>query len=62
MVSGSAYFLPLTKENAETISKFTNVTEVSPIYAREGEFAPHIFPYNPDLDGMKIISDLSGFP
>ena len=47
MVSGSAYLLPLTKGNAETISKFTNVTEVSAVYARKGEYAPHIFPYNP---------------
>jgi signal peptidase I len=46
MISGSAYFLPLTKGNAETISKFTNVTEVSPVYERAGEFAPHIFPYS----------------
>jgi signal peptidase I len=45
MISGSAYILPLTKDNANAISKFTNVTEVSPIYAREGEYAPHIFPY-----------------
>jgi len=47
MVSGSAYYLPLTKSNAETISKFTNVSEVSPVVARAGEYAPHIFPYNP---------------
>jgi signal peptidase I len=47
MISGSAYLLPLTKVNAETISKFSNVSEVSPVIAREGEFAPHIFPYNP---------------
>ena len=46
MLSGSSYLLPLTKANAETISKFTNVTDVSPVYAREGEFAPHIFPYS----------------
>jgi signal peptidase I len=46
MVSGAAYVLPLTKENAGIISKFTNVTEVSPIFAREGEYAPHIFPHN----------------
>jgi len=45
MVSGSAYYLPLTKSNAEIISKFTNVTDVSPIYSRVGEFAPYIFPY-----------------
>jgi signal peptidase I len=47
MVSGSAYYLPLTKGNAETISKFPNVTEVSQVVARAGEYAPHIFPYNP---------------
>jgi len=47
MVSGSAYYLPLTKGNAETISKFANVSEVTPIYARAGEFAAHIFPYSP---------------
>jgi signal peptidase I len=46
MISGSAYLLPLTKGNAETISKFSNVSEVSPVYARKGEFAPHIFPYS----------------
>jgi len=47
MISGSAYLLPLTKANAEVISKFSNVTDVSPVFAREGEFAPHIFPYSP---------------
>jgi signal peptidase I len=47
MISGSAYLLPLTKSNAEMISRFSNVTEVSPVIARAGEFAPHIFPYNP---------------
>jgi signal peptidase I len=47
MVSGAAYYLPLTKGNAETISKFPNVSEVSQVVARAGEFAPHIFPYNP---------------
>ena len=45
MISGSAYLLPLTKSNAETISKFTNVSEVSPVLARAGEWAPHIFPH-----------------
>jgi signal peptidase I len=49
MVSGSAYYLPLTKASAEAISKFANVTEVSAIYARKGEFAPHIFPYSASL-------------
>jgi len=47
MISGSAYLLPLTRSNAEAISKFANVTEVSPFHARKGEYAPHIFPYNP---------------
>jgi signal peptidase I len=47
MLSGSAYLLPLTKTNADVISKFSNVTEVSPVYARKGEYAPHIFPYSP---------------
>ena len=47
MISGSAYLLPLTKSNAEMIGTFSNVTEVSPVIARAGEFAPHIFPYNP---------------
>ncbi len=45
MISGSAYLLPLTKSNAETISKFTNVTGVEPYIARAGEYAPYIFPY-----------------
>jgi signal peptidase I len=47
MVSGSAYYLPLTKGNAEAISKFSNVTEVSPYVARPGVFTPYIFPYSP---------------
>jgi signal peptidase I len=47
MISGAAYLLPLTKANAEAISKFSNVTDVSAVFAREGEYAPHIFPYNP---------------
>lgn len=49
MISGTAYFMPLTKPNAEAISKFSNVTEVTPVYERPGEFAPHIFPYSPAL-------------
>jgi signal peptidase I len=44
-----AYILPLTKENAEKIAKFANVTEVKHIYARAGEYAPHIFPYSKAL-------------
>jgi signal peptidase I len=46
MISGAAYLLPLTTPNAEIISRFSNVTEVSPVIARKGEFAPHIFPYS----------------
>ncbi|HVN59429.1 MAG TPA: signal peptidase I [Bacteroidales bacterium] len=44
-VLGSAYLLPLTKGNADKISKFTNVTEVRPIIFREYE--PYIFPHSP---------------
>jgi signal peptidase I len=47
MLSGTSYILPLTKVNAEIISKFSNVREVSPVFAKKGEFAPHIFPYSP---------------
>jgi signal peptidase I len=47
MISGSAYLLPLTKANVVAISKFPNVTEVSAVFAREKEYAAHIFPYNP---------------
>jgi signal peptidase I len=47
MISGAQYLLPLTKGNADAMSKFTNVTAVSPIYTSKGEFAPHIFPYSP---------------
>ena len=45
MISGSAYFLPLTKSNAQAISKFTNVREVLPNYDSEGEYSPIIFPH-----------------
>jgi len=47
MLSGSAYWLPLTKQNAATISKFSNVISVTPVFARQGEYVPHIFPYDP---------------
>lgn len=49
MISGSAYLLPLTKSNAEALSKFTNVTDVVPFYSQPGVFAPQIFPYSPAL-------------
>lgn len=45
MISGSAYILPMTKSNAEIISKFTNVTEVMALYAQQGEYNPIIFPH-----------------
>jgi signal peptidase I len=45
MVSASAYYLPLTKANAEALSKLANVKDVTPVFSRSGEFAPHIFPY-----------------
>jgi signal peptidase I len=41
-----AYALPLTKTNAEKISKFSNVTNLKPFVEREGEYAPNIFPYS----------------
>lgn len=47
-VSDASYLLPLTKSNSETIAKFTNVTEVTPLYARSDDYAPHIFPYSLD--------------
>ena len=46
VISGSAYILPLTKANAAAIAKFTNVTEVEPLFSKPGEYAPHIFPYS----------------
>jgi signal peptidase I len=49
MVSGSAYYLPLTRASAEAISKFPNVTDVSAVFARKGEFASYIFPYKKEL-------------
>ncbi len=49
MYSSTSYYMPLTKKSAEAISKFVNVREVSPVISRAGEYAPHIFPYNPVL-------------
>jgi signal peptidase I len=46
MVSGSAYMVPLTSSNARAISGFANVKDVSPLFSKQGEFAPHIFPYS----------------
>ncbi len=49
MASSSSYYLPLTKQNAEAISKFTNVKRVTPFLTREGEYDPRMFPYDPKL-------------
>jgi signal peptidase I len=48
-ISGSAYILPLTKKNAEAISKFVNVKEVYPLYEQEGNYDARMFPYDPAL-------------
>ena len=62
MISGAAYLLPLTKANAEdNFEIFKCDKRLLPIYARKGEYAPYIFPYSPLWDGMKTITDLSGF-
>lgn len=45
-MSSSSYLIPLTVGNADIISKFTNVTEVTPLYERPTDYAPHIFPYS----------------
>lgn len=47
MMSGAVYLLPLTKGNADAISKFTNVAEITPVYTGKDKFEAHIFPYNP---------------
>jgi len=44
---GTAYVLPLTKDNADKLSKFSNVTEVRPIISKKGEYASYIFPHSP---------------
>lgn len=47
MMSGSVYLLPLTKGNAATISKFTNVSEITPVFTGKDKYEPHIFPFSP---------------
>ncbi|OQB65481.1 MAG: Signal peptidase I [Bacteroidetes bacterium ADurb.Bin145] len=49
MASNTVYYLPLTKASAETISKFTNVTEVTPATSRKGNLNFIVFPYNESL-------------
>ena len=46
MVSGSVYFLPLTKSNSEAISKFANVKEVTPYFSSPEDKNPLIFPHS----------------
>ena len=46
MLSSTVYYLPLTKESVDAISKFTNVVSVTPATARVNEYAPFIFPYD----------------
>jgi signal peptidase I len=46
MYYGTAYLLPLTSENAEKISRFSNVTEVKPLISKKGEYDARIFPYS----------------
>lgn len=43
----NAYFLPLTRENAEKISKFSNVTDVIHWSEKPENWDPRMFPYNP---------------
>jgi signal peptidase I len=46
MFSGSLYSLPLTKGNAEIISRFANVREVKPYLSAPGVYNPVIFPHS----------------
>ncbi len=48
-ISGLMYILPLTEQNAETISKFVNVKEVYAMYEPEGRYDARMFPYKPAL-------------
>jgi signal peptidase I len=41
-----SYIMPLTKENADIISRFSNITDVKPFFNKEGFYVPHIFPYS----------------
>lgn len=47
MLSGTVYRLPLTTKNADLISGFANVTGIEADYRRAGEYAPYIFPHDP---------------
>ena len=76
MVSGSAYILPLTKRNAEAISKFVNVNDIYPMYEEQGKYSPLMFPHDPILkwnednfgplwvpaEGVTVYLDSSNLP
>jgi signal peptidase I len=49
MLDGARYLLPLTRANAEALSKFSNVTGVTPFYGGPGEYSPLIFPHKPSF-------------
>ena len=49
MIDGARYLLPLTTTNAEALSKFSNVTSVTPLFGNPGEYSPLIFPHNPSF-------------
>ncbi len=49
MASNTMYYLPMTVSAAESISKFTNVTEVTAATSRKGDFLFTVFPYDESL-------------
>jgi signal peptidase I len=46
MLNGTTYLLPLTRPDADAISRFTNVKKMYPCIADKGEYTPYIFPYS----------------
>jgi signal peptidase I len=49
MIDGSTYLLPLTRETAVAISKFSNVKGVTSVVEKSGQFSPQMFPHNPSF-------------
>ena len=49
LISSSVYYLPMTKETAQAVKRFTNVNEVTIATSREGEYNYNIFPYDESL-------------
>jgi signal peptidase I len=47
--SGAAYLLFLTKQTSEALSKLPFVTSVAQFHSAKGEYAAHIFPFDPVL-------------